>query len=233
MRLLGILSVAHVEIPLFHKRRLQRWLIHSPAETDHHCSSLCRSQLELPGESPRPVIPLDRVTAQISVSTDTSLSGWGGMCMSDVVGGQWLASTTLHINTLELLSVYKVTYWSTQTTRVRQLTSTAREECAPLASSAWPSGYCAGLTYTCSPYEHFTSPGCWTEEWTWCRGVWCLHPDLASQMWSKFGRTEGVIANHLWDQGVLSFHSVCGCVYACGTVWTHCAIDHIFFTLTH
>lgn len=53
-------------------------------------------------------VPLGRVTSHVSVFTDASLSGWGGMCQSQVVGGQWRTPPSLHINCLELATVLKV-----------------------------------------------------------------------------------------------------------------------------
>ena len=47
-------------------------------------------------------------SVNISVFTDASLSVWGGRCLSQVVGRQQPAHMSLHINMLELLTVWKV-----------------------------------------------------------------------------------------------------------------------------
>ncbi|XP_034723628.1 uncharacterized protein LOC117942325 [Etheostoma cragini] len=53
-------------------------------------------------------VPLGRVTSYVTVYMDASLTGWGGMCESQVVGGVWPPPPLPHINCLELSTVLKV-----------------------------------------------------------------------------------------------------------------------------
>ena len=52
--------------------------------------------------------PLGRVSEYVTVFTDASLTGWGGVCGYDSIGGDWPASESRHINLLELHTVLLV-----------------------------------------------------------------------------------------------------------------------------
>ncbi|MEQ2289102.1 hypothetical protein AMECASPLE_029621 [Ameca splendens] len=54
-------------------------------------------------------VRLSTPASHVSVFTGASLSGWGGTCQSQTVGAQWPNHMSLHINMLELLTVWKVT----------------------------------------------------------------------------------------------------------------------------
>ncbi|KAI3360259.1 hypothetical protein L3Q82_014572 [Scortum barcoo] len=118
MQLLGMMSAGHVTVPLglLHMRRLQRWFIRLHVDPKRQR----RRMVSVPPSvgpdlaywgNPHVLsagVPLGRVTSHISVFTDASLSGWGGTCLTETVGGQWPAHMSLHINALELLTVWKV-----------------------------------------------------------------------------------------------------------------------------
>ncbi|KAI3374153.1 hypothetical protein L3Q82_006016 [Scortum barcoo] len=118
MQLLGMMSAGHVTVPLglLHMRRLQRWFIRLCVDPIRQR----RCMVSIPPSvgpdlaywgNPHVLsvgVPLGRVTSHISVFTDASLSGWGGTCLTETVGGQWPAHMSLHINALELLTVWKV-----------------------------------------------------------------------------------------------------------------------------
>ena len=92
MQLLDMMSAANVVIPLglLHMRRLQRWFIRlriDPVRQRRRMVSIP------PSVGPDLVhwrnlhtlsagVPLGRAASHISVFTDTSLSGWGGTCLS-------------------------------------------------------------------------------------------------------------------------------------------------------
>ena len=118
MRLLGMMAASHVVIPLglLHMRKLQRWFSRlriDPVRQKRRMITVppsLQSDLSYWG-NPRVLtagVPLGRVTSHVSVYTDASLSGWGGMCQSQVVGGEWPEPPSLHINCLELSTVLKV-----------------------------------------------------------------------------------------------------------------------------
>lgn len=117
MWLLGMMSAAHVVIPLglfAHETppMMLCSLAHkSCASEEAHAlySSFSGSRsdpLGKPQHSGRGV-PLSRPTSHVLVFTDASLLGWGGTCLSQVVGAQWPDDMTLHIK-VELLTELKV-----------------------------------------------------------------------------------------------------------------------------
>ncbi|KAF0027027.1 hypothetical protein F2P81_019768 [Scophthalmus maximus] len=118
MRLLGMMSAGHVVVPLglLHMRKLQRWF--SRLRLDPICQKMRLVTLPSSVQSdlthwgnPRVLaagVPLGRVTSHVSVFTDASLFGWGGMCQAQVIGGTWPEPPTHHINFLELSTVLKV-----------------------------------------------------------------------------------------------------------------------------
>ncbi|KAK5881766.1 hypothetical protein CesoFtcFv8_022528 [Champsocephalus esox] len=97
MQLLGMMSAGHVVIPLglLYMRRLQRWFIRlriDPVRQRRRGVCVPPSVgLDLTyWKNPHVLsvgVPLGRVTSHTSVFTDASLSGWGGTCMSQAVGG--------------------------------------------------------------------------------------------------------------------------------------------------
>ena len=117
-RLLGLMASAHAVVPLglLYARPIQRWyamlhldpvrdrmrLIHFPPQLLpflHHWT--LRSYLE-------EGVPLGLPVGHLSVFTDASELGWGGVVGGLYVGGLWDPGETRHINVLELLAVQLV-----------------------------------------------------------------------------------------------------------------------------
>ncbi|KAK5883801.1 hypothetical protein CesoFtcFv8_020091 [Champsocephalus esox] len=121
MQMLGMMSAGHVVIPLglLYMRRLQRWFIRlriDPVRQRRRrvCIPLSVGLDLTYWKNPHVLsvgVPLGRVTSHTSVFTDASLSGWGGTCMSQAVGGQWPPHMSLPINTITitlLLAIWRV-----------------------------------------------------------------------------------------------------------------------------
>ena len=118
MRLLGMTSASHVVVPLglHHMRKLQRWFGRLRLDPIRHKRRMITVPPSLQSDltywkTPRVLsagVPLGRATSHISVYTDASLFGWGGMCQSHVVGVKWPEPPSLLINCLELSTVLKV-----------------------------------------------------------------------------------------------------------------------------
>lgn len=70
----------------------------------HDLSATKRAKVKSEG------VPLSRPMSCISVFTDFSLSGCGGTYLSQAVGESWLDHLSLHINVLELLTVWNETH---------------------------------------------------------------------------------------------------------------------------
>ena len=217
MRLLGMMSAAHVVVPLglLHMRRIQRWFIRlriDPVRQRRRMISVPPSvspDLAHWG-NPRNLsegVPLGRVTSHIPVFTDASLLGWGGTCLSQVVSGRWPAHMSLHINALELLTVWKVVQHfapvlknqhvlirtdnkataayinrqggvrSAQLLNIaRQLLCWARAHCLSIRAAYIPGELNRGADIMSRGGPH--------------QGDWTLHPELVSQVWTRFGRAE-------------------------------------------
>lgn len=118
MRLLGMMSASHVVVPLglLHMRKIQRWFGRLRLDPIKHKRRLLSVPPSVQSDltywkSPHVLsagAPLGKVTSHVTVYTDASLIGWGGMCHSHVVGGKWPQPPSLHINCLELSTVLKV-----------------------------------------------------------------------------------------------------------------------------
>ncbi|XP_028430855.1 uncharacterized protein LOC114553714 [Perca flavescens] len=95
MRLLGMMSAGYMVVPLGHIDPIRhKWrMLTIPPSLQSDLSA---------------GVPLGRVTSYVTVYTDASLTGWGGMCESQVVGGEWPPPPLPHINCLELSTVLKV-----------------------------------------------------------------------------------------------------------------------------
>ena len=114
MILLGLLAAAHVVVPLglLHMRHMQRWFSQLRVDPVRHRFRLLSVPLSLRrslaywrnGRAIEQGVRLGRVTSYVQVFTDASLSGWGGTCQGQAVGGVWPPSTR-HINLLELETV--------------------------------------------------------------------------------------------------------------------------------
>ena len=115
-RLLGIMSSAHQVVPLglLHMRQLQRWFNRVNKESvlrRHHCIQVPHSvggdlahwqNQTIIDRGVSLVVPSERLT----VFTDASLLGWGGVCGQESIGGLWSDQEKLrHINLLELHTV--------------------------------------------------------------------------------------------------------------------------------
>ncbi|XP_033980402.1 uncharacterized protein LOC117477766 [Trematomus bernacchii] len=217
MQLLGMMSAGHVVIPLglLHMRRLQRWFIRlhiDPVRQKRRMVYIPPSVgLDLAYWKNLHVlsvgVPLGRVTSHTAVFTDASLAGWGGTCMSQAVGGQWPAHMSLHINVLELISVWRViqhfapllfnqhvlirtdnraaaAYINRQGgVRSAQLLSTARRLLcwAQTHVLSIRAVYIPGVLNRGADLMSRGGPR---------QGDWSLHPELVSQVWSRFGRAE-------------------------------------------
>ncbi|KAK5905122.1 hypothetical protein CesoFtcFv8_006620 [Champsocephalus esox] len=210
MELLGMMSAGHVVIPLglLYMSRLQRWFIRlriDPVRQRRRMVYVPPSVgLDLTyWKNPHILsmgVPLGRVTSHTSVFTDASLSGWGGTCMSQAVGGQWPPHMSLHINVLELLAVWRVIQhfapllWNHHVmirtdnktaaayinrqggVRSAQLLDTARR------LSCWARTHMLSIRAVYIPGElNRRGPR---------QGDWSLHPELVSQVWSRFGTAE-------------------------------------------
>ncbi|KAF0022784.1 hypothetical protein F2P81_024765 [Scophthalmus maximus] len=118
MRLLGMMSAGHVVVPLglLHMRKLQRWFSRLRLDPIRQKMRLVTLPSSVQSDlthwgNPRVLaagVPLGRVTSHVSVFTDASLFGWGGMCQAQVIGGKWPEPPTHHINFLKLSTVLKV-----------------------------------------------------------------------------------------------------------------------------
>ncbi|KAJ7992672.1 hypothetical protein DPEC_G00281110 [Dallia pectoralis] len=117
MSLLGLMSAAHavVTLGLLHMRALQRWFARQRVDPVRHRRRMLIIPYTLAGDldywrNPAVLergVPLGRVSAMTQVFTDASLTGWGGVCQGQAVGGVWPRSQR-HINLLELETVQLV-----------------------------------------------------------------------------------------------------------------------------
>ncbi|KAJ7991301.1 hypothetical protein DPEC_G00295910 [Dallia pectoralis] len=117
MSLLGLMSAAHavVTLGLLHMRALQRWFARQRVDLVRHRRRMLIIPYTLAGDldywrNPAVLergVPLGRVSAMTQVFTDASLTGWGGVCQGQAVGGVWPRSQR-HINLLELETVQLV-----------------------------------------------------------------------------------------------------------------------------
>ncbi|KAJ8009686.1 hypothetical protein DPEC_G00094090 [Dallia pectoralis] len=115
--LLGLMSAAHavVTLGLLHMHALQRWFARRRVDPVRHRRRILIIPYTLAGDldywrNPAVLergVPLGRVSAVTQVFTDASLTGWGGMCQGQAVGGVWPRSQR-HINLLELETVQLV-----------------------------------------------------------------------------------------------------------------------------
>ena len=118
MRLLGMMSAGYMVVPLglLHMRKIQRWFLRQRVDPIRHKWRMLTIPPSLQSDlsywgNPQTLsagVPLGRVTSYVTVYTDASLTGWGGMCESQVVGGEWPPPPLPHINCLELSTVLKV-----------------------------------------------------------------------------------------------------------------------------
>ncbi|XP_033996615.1 LOW QUALITY PROTEIN: uncharacterized protein LOC117490940 [Trematomus bernacchii] len=217
MQLLGMMAAGHVVIPLglLHMRRLQRWFIRlriDPVRQKRRMVAIppsVGSDLTY-WKSPHVLsagVPLGRVTSHISVFTDASLSGWGGTCMSQAVGGQWPAHMSLHINVLELLSVRRVIQYFAPLLRNQHVLIRTDNKAGAAYINRQGGVRSAQLLNTARPLlicarAHLLSiramyvPGELNKGADLMsrggprQGDWSLHPELVSQVWSRFGRAE-------------------------------------------
>ncbi|KAJ7985696.1 hypothetical protein DPEC_G00343130 [Dallia pectoralis] len=117
MSLLGLMSAAHavVTLGLLHMRALQRWFARQRVDPVRHRQRMLIIPYTLSGDLDywrKPAVlergvPLGRVSGMTQVFTDASLTGWGGVCQGQAVGGVWPRSQR-HINLLELETVQLV-----------------------------------------------------------------------------------------------------------------------------
>ncbi|XP_013878914.1 uncharacterized protein LOC106528317 [Austrofundulus limnaeus] len=118
MRLLGMMTAAHAVVPLglLHTRPLQRCFSRLKIDPIRHKRRIVSIPSSVEADlshwrKPHTLsagVPLSRATHHVPVFTNTSLSGWGGTCLSQTVGDHWSAHPVPHINVLELLTVWKV-----------------------------------------------------------------------------------------------------------------------------
>ncbi|KAK2891979.1 hypothetical protein Q8A73_017644 [Channa argus] len=118
MRLLGMMAAALSVVPLglLHMRRLQHWFSRLQLDPVRHRRRLVMIPPSVGPDlaywrGPRVMldgVPLGRPSSHVSVFTDASLLRWGGTCLSQSVGVPWPEGMSLHINALELLSVWNV-----------------------------------------------------------------------------------------------------------------------------
>lgn len=217
MQLLGMMSAGHVVIPLglLHMRRLQRWFVRLRIDPVRQR----RRMVSIPPsvgpdlaywENPHTLsagVPLGRAASHISVFTDASLSGWGGTCLTQVVGGQWPAHMSLHINALELLTVWKViqhfapllqnqhvlirtdnkataAYINRQGgVRSAQLLNIARR------LLRWAHTHLLSIRAVHIPGELNRGADIMSRGGPQ-QGDWSLHPELVTQIWSRFGQAK-------------------------------------------
>ncbi|KAK5932172.1 hypothetical protein CgunFtcFv8_003898 [Champsocephalus gunnari] len=211
------MSAGHVVIPLglLYMRRLQRWFIRlriDPVRQRRRMVCVPPSVgLDLTyWKNPHILsvgVPLGRVTSHTSVFTDASLSGWGGTCMSQAVGGQWPPHMSLHINALELLAVWRVIQhfapllWNHHVmirtdnktaaayinrqggVRSAQLLDTARR------LLCWARTHMLSIRAVYIPGELNRGADLMSKGGP-RQGDWSLHPELVSQVWSRFGTAE-------------------------------------------
>ncbi|XP_067359029.1 uncharacterized protein [Channa argus] len=217
MRLLGMMAAALSVVPLglLHMRRLQRWFSRLQLDPVRHRRRLVMIPPSVGPDlaywrGPRVMldgVPLGRPSSHVSVFTDASLLGWGGTCLSQSVGAPWPEGMSLHINALELLSVWNVLQHfapvlldchvlvhTDNTTTASYINRQGGVRSSRLLSIArrlllWAHSHLRSIRAVYIPGVLNTAAD------TMSRGgprpgEWVLHTELVQEVWSRFGRAE-------------------------------------------
>ncbi|KAK7877982.1 hypothetical protein WMY93_031362 [Mugilogobius chulae] len=214
MSLLGMMAAAHPVVRLgpLHMRRLQRWFsrlrLHPTMDKGKMVCASTAARVDIqywltPGLLSRGV-PLGCVPFHTEVFTDASLTGWGGVLGQSSVGGVW-SGPRCHINLLEMEAVRRVLlHFSVQLegahVRVRSDNSTvvsylnrqggvrsSRLHNLTLEIILWATSHLASLRARYVPgvlnvgANRMSRGGPPRDEWG-------LAPDVAREVWSRFGR---------------------------------------------
>lgn len=217
MQTLGHMAAAHPVVPLglLHMRRLQRWFNSLHLDLRRHKFRLLSVPPTVQGNlsywgSPHHLksgSPMGRVTSHTSVFTDASLTGWGGTCLGQAVGGMWPRNESRHINLLELQAVFLVLQHfapllrgrhvlvrSDNCTTVAYINRQGGVRSAALLSMAenlwmWASEHLRSLKALHVPGVENRGADIMSRGGP-LMGEWSLHPEVVQQIWSQFGRAE-------------------------------------------
>ena len=150
--------------------------------------------------------PMGAILTRKVVSTDASLWGWGGVFEGRGVNGEWSPLLRQsHINYLELLAVFltlrrflpylqgqHVLVRTDNTTTVAYINRQGGVRSMTLCALArrlllWSSQHLASLRAVHVPGRRNWGPDLLSRGQPQY-GEWCLHPQVATQLWEKFGR---------------------------------------------
>ena len=217
MRLLGLMSASHVVVPLglLHMRGLQRWFARLRLDPVRDRRRWVRLPASLTADlsywMDRRVIahgvPMSRVSDHVAVFTDASLSGWGGTCMSQFVGGLWAAGERRHINLLELETVLMTLRHFVHLVRGRDVLVRSDNQTTVayinrqggvrslalhrLAVELWQWAHLNLRSLTARHIAGRLNVGAdLMSRGGPHRDEWSLHPQIVALLWSRFGRAE-------------------------------------------
>ncbi|XP_062386517.1 uncharacterized protein LOC134075064 [Sardina pilchardus] len=218
LRLLGLMAsmIAVIPLGLLHMRAFQRWVLSHRLNTSRHLNkrltvdALC--QTALAPWTQRQLLhqgaPIGRILFRKVITTDASLRGWGAICEDRTVRGEWsLSQSSLHINHLELLTVFlalkhflpalqghHVLVRTDNSTVVSYINRQGGTHSLPLLKLSrslllWSQEHLQSVRATHVPgslnqgADLLSRGGPLVREWR-------LHPKVVSQIWDRFGRAD-------------------------------------------
>ncbi|XP_038146283.1 uncharacterized protein LOC119786801 [Cyprinodon tularosa] len=218
LRLLGLMASAILVIGLghLHMRNFQRWVASLRMDPVHHgarritvtadCITALRCWRALSFLTQG--VPMGTVSSRKVVTTDASLSGWGGIHEGMSVRGRWSqALQRLHINFLELsavflslrhflpfLSGHHVLVRTDNTTTVAYINRQGGLRSRMLHNLArdlilWSSAHFLSLRATHVPGDLNTGADLLSRGAP-VYGEWTLHPQVVEQIWARYGRAQ-------------------------------------------
>ncbi|XP_038128389.1 uncharacterized protein LOC119774782 [Cyprinodon tularosa] len=218
LRLLGVMASAILVIRLgrLHMRNFQRWVASLRMDPVRHgarritVTADCITALRC-WRAPSFLtqgVPMGTVSSRKVVTTDASLSGWGGIHEGRSVRGRWSqALQRLHINFLELsavflslrhflpfLSGHHVLVRMDNTTTVAYINRQGGLRSRMLHNLArdlilWSSAHFLSLRATHVPGDLNTSADLLSRGAP-VYGEWTLHPQVVEQIWARCGRAQ-------------------------------------------
>ncbi|XP_038139792.1 uncharacterized protein LOC119782749, partial [Cyprinodon tularosa] len=218
LRLLGLMASAILVIRLgrLHMRDFQRWVASLRMDPVRHgarritVTADCITALRC-WRAPSFLtqgVPMGTVSSRKVVTTDASLSGWGGIHEGRSVRGRWSqALQRLHINFLELsavflslrhflpfLSGHHVLVRTDNTTTVAYINRQGGLRSRMLHNLArdlilWSSTHFLSLRATHVPGDLNTGADLLSRGAP-VYGEWTLHPQVVEQIWARYGRAQ-------------------------------------------
>ncbi|XP_038126440.1 uncharacterized protein LOC119773526 [Cyprinodon tularosa] len=218
LRLLGLMASAILVIRLgrLHMRDFQRWVASLQMDPVRHgarritVTADCITALRC-WRAPSFLtqgVPMGTVSSRKVVTTDASLSGWGGIHEGRSVRGRWSqALQRLHINFLELsavflslrhflpfLSGHHVLVRTDNTTTVAYINRQEGLRSRMLHNLArdlilWSSTHFLSLRATHVPGDLNTGADLLSRGAP-VYGEWTLHPQVVEQIWARYGRAQ-------------------------------------------